>query len=52
MSAFDRNSTGGAVARPGDAVRLAWAPEHTFVIPFDEEAGLQPAESQSDRGEE
>jgi spermidine/putrescine transport system ATP-binding protein len=52
MSAFDRNSTGGAVARPGDAVRLAWAPEHTFVIPFDEEAGLQPAESHSDRGEE
>jgi spermidine/putrescine transport system ATP-binding protein len=52
MSAFDRNSTGGAVARPGDAVRLAWAPEHTFVIPFEEEAGLPPAENQPDRGEE
>jgi spermidine/putrescine transport system ATP-binding protein len=33
MSAFDRNASGGAVAKPGDAVRLAWAPEHTFVIP-------------------
>jgi hypothetical protein len=33
MTAFDRNSTGGAVAKPGDAVRLAWAPQHTFVIP-------------------
>jgi spermidine/putrescine transport system ATP-binding protein len=33
MSAFDRNATGGAAASPGDAVRLAWAPEHTFVIP-------------------
>ena len=38
MTAFDRNSTGGAVARPGDAVRLAWAPQHTFVIPVDEPA--------------
>jgi spermidine/putrescine transport system ATP-binding protein len=38
MTAFDRNSTGGAVARPGDAVRLAWAPQHTFVIPVDETA--------------
>jgi len=33
MTAFDRNATGGAIARPGEAVRLAWAPEHTFVIP-------------------
>jgi spermidine/putrescine transport system ATP-binding protein len=33
MSAFDRNASGGAVARPGEAVGLAWAPEHTFVIP-------------------
>jgi spermidine/putrescine transport system ATP-binding protein len=33
MSAFDRNASGGAVAKPGEAVRLAWAPEHTFVIP-------------------
>jgi spermidine/putrescine transport system ATP-binding protein len=36
MSAFDRNATGGAVARPGEAVRLAWAPEHTFVIPVEQ----------------
>ena len=40
MTAFDRNSTGGAVAKPGDAVRLAWAPQHTFVI-----AAGQPATS-------
>ena len=38
MTAFDRNSTGGAVAKPGDAVRLAWAPQHTFVIPIDQSA--------------
>ncbi len=31
LSAFDRNA-GGAVARPGEAVSLAWRPEHTFVI--------------------
>lgn len=36
MSAFDRNATGGAVAQPGDTVRLAWEPEHTFVIPVTE----------------
>jgi spermidine/putrescine transport system ATP-binding protein len=36
MTAFDRNSTGGAIAKPGDAVRLAWAPQHTFVIPIGE----------------
>jgi spermidine/putrescine transport system ATP-binding protein len=36
MSAFDRNGSGAAVARPGEAVRLAWAPEHTFVIPYEE----------------
>jgi spermidine/putrescine transport system ATP-binding protein len=36
MSAFDRNGSGAAVARPGEAVRLAWAPEHTFVIPFED----------------
>ena len=41
MSAFDRNATGAAVARPGDAVRLAWAPEHTFVIPFEDAAEPQ-----------
>jgi spermidine/putrescine transport system ATP-binding protein len=38
MTAFDRNSTGGAVAKPGDAVRLAWAPQHTFVIPVGDSA--------------
>jgi hypothetical protein len=43
MTAFDRNSTGGAVAKPGDAVRLAWAPQHTFVIPAgDPEAAVLP----------
>jgi spermidine/putrescine transport system ATP-binding protein len=36
MSAFDRNASGAAVARPGEAVRLAWAPEHTFVIPVED----------------
>ncbi|HZK75192.1 MAG TPA: ABC transporter ATP-binding protein, partial [Clostridia bacterium] len=46
MSAFDRNATGGAVARPGDAVRLAWAPEHTFVIPVEEPAEFRPAAEQ------
>jgi spermidine/putrescine transport system ATP-binding protein len=35
MSAFDRNASGGPVASPGDAVRLAWAPQHTFVIPVE-----------------
>ncbi|HXC78171.1 MAG TPA: ABC transporter ATP-binding protein [Candidatus Acidoferrum sp.] len=43
MTAFDRNSTGGAVAKPGDAVRLAWAPQHTFVIPVGE--SVIPAET-------
>jgi spermidine/putrescine transport system ATP-binding protein len=33
LSAFDRNAGGGAVASPGEAVCLAWNPEHTFVIP-------------------
>jgi spermidine/putrescine transport system ATP-binding protein len=43
MTAFDRNSTGGAVAKPGDAVRLAWAPQHTFVIPVEPSAAsVQP----------
>jgi spermidine/putrescine transport system ATP-binding protein len=51
MTAFDRNSTGGAVAKPGDAVRLAWAPQHTFVIPVGESetAALQKPHA---RGEE
>jgi spermidine/putrescine transport system ATP-binding protein len=47
MSAFDRNASGAAVAKPGEAVRLAWAPEHTFVIPAKESAELQPAVEQS-----
>jgi spermidine/putrescine transport system ATP-binding protein len=46
MSAFDRNSSGGAVARPGDPVRLAWAPEHTFVIPVEVAAEDRPAVEQ------
>jgi spermidine/putrescine transport system ATP-binding protein len=46
MSAFDRNATGGAVARPGEAVRLAWSPQHTFVIPVEEPAELRPAVEQ------
>ena len=32
LSAFDRNAGRGAVARAGDAMTLAWRPEHTFVI--------------------
>jgi spermidine/putrescine transport system ATP-binding protein len=35
MSAFDRNTGGGAAARPGQEVRLAWKPEHTFVMPLE-----------------
>jgi spermidine/putrescine transport system ATP-binding protein len=46
MSAFDRNASGAAVANPGDAVHLAWAPEHTFVIPVEEPAELRPAVEQ------
>ena len=41
MSAFDRNGSGAAVATPGEAVRLAWVPEHTFVIPFEDAAEPQ-----------
>jgi spermidine/putrescine transport system ATP-binding protein len=47
MSAFDRNASGGAVARPGEAVRLAWDPEHTFVIPVN-----RPGAEQHVQGEE
>jgi spermidine/putrescine transport system ATP-binding protein len=39
MSAFDRNASGDAVARPGEAVHLAWGPEHTFVMPVEAPAG-------------
>jgi hypothetical protein len=46
MSAFDRNASGGAVARPGEAVRLAWEPEHTFVIPVGDTAESRPAVEQ------
>jgi spermidine/putrescine transport system ATP-binding protein len=46
MSAFDRNATGDAVARPGEGVRLAWAPDHTFVIPVGDASELRPAEHQ------
>jgi len=46
MSAFDRNASGAAVARPGEVVRLAWAPEHTFVIPVEEAAERRPAVEQ------
>ena len=46
MSAFDRNASGAAVAKPGEAVRLAWAPEHTFVIPADEVADIPAAAEQ------
>jgi len=46
MSAFDRNASGGAIARPGEVVRLAWAPEHTFVIPVEEATEHRPAVEQ------
>ncbi len=50
MTAFDRNATGGAAARPGEGVRLTWAPEHTFVIAA--EAKASAAADQQVRGEE
>ncbi|TAN35148.1 ABC transporter ATP-binding protein [bacterium] len=52
LSAFDRNSGGGAVARPGEAVRLAWRPEHTFVIPADRDERSQPSHEHHIQGEE
>jgi len=52
MTAFDRNASGVAVARPGESVRLAWGPEHTFAIPVEEAAGLQPAVDHIVRGDE
>ena len=33
VSAFDRNTGRGAAASPGEHVRLAWRPEHTFIVP-------------------
>jgi spermidine/putrescine transport system ATP-binding protein len=52
MTAFDRNASGIAVARPGESVRLCWAPEHTFAIPAGDASALQPANDQHVRGEE
>ena len=45
VSAFDRNAGSGPVANPGGAVRLAWRPEHTFVMPLetdDSQPGTKP----------
>jgi spermidine/putrescine transport system ATP-binding protein len=50
LSAFDRNSGGGAIAAPGARVRLAWRPEHTFVIPAD--ATTQPTSGNHQTGQE
>ena len=50
ISAFDRNSGRGAIASPGDRVRLAWRPEHTFVIPAD--ATTQPTSGNHQTGQE
>ena len=50
LSAFDRNSGGGAIAAPGARVRLAWRPEHTFVIPA--EATTQPTPGNQQTGQE
>jgi spermidine/putrescine transport system ATP-binding protein len=33
MTSFASNSGSGPVAAPGQAVRLEWLPEHTFVMP-------------------
>ena len=48
LSAFDRNAGGGAVAGAGDQVRLAWKPEHTFVIAA--EGATQPAVATASNG--
>ena len=50
LSSFDRNAGRGAVANTGDQVRLAWRPEHTFVIPA--EGTTQPAPATSPMGQE
>jgi spermidine/putrescine transport system ATP-binding protein len=42
VSVFDRNAGRGAIATPGDRVRLAWRPEHTFVIPVEGAARPKP----------
>ena len=45
LSAFDRNAGGGPVASAGDLVRLAWRPEHTFLIagPVEGDGAVDPA---------
>jgi len=47
LSAFDRNAGRGAVASPGDSVRLVWQPEHTFVIPVEDANPAPPAAEHS-----
>lgn len=50
VSAFDRNTGRGAAASPGEHVRLAWRPEHTFIVPA--ETDTVPATAQpSQEGE-
>jgi spermidine/putrescine transport system ATP-binding protein len=51
MTAFDRNASGAAVAGPGEVVRLAWAPEHTFVIPVEDAAQPHASAEQQSQGE-
>ncbi|TMG13873.1 MAG: ABC transporter ATP-binding protein [Chloroflexi bacterium] len=49
LSAFDRNAGGGPIAGPGEKVRVAWKPEHTFVIPADGMAQPTPTNHQTGR---
>ena len=51
MSAFDRNAGGGAAARPGESVILAWNPEHTFVMPAGAPAAAEAQLSDITSGE-
>jgi spermidine/putrescine transport system ATP-binding protein len=32
LNVYEQNISGQSVPRPGDSVRLAWKPEHTFVV--------------------
>jgi ABC-type Fe3+/spermidine/putrescine transport system ATPase subunit len=48
LSAFARNAGHGAVAEPGEQVRLAWKPEHTFVIAAD--GAAQPSAGKASVG--
>lgn len=50
LSAFDRNAGHGAVAEPGEHVRLAWKPEHTFVIAADGPAQSSAAKPSAGSG--